>query len=146
MGRQHLSKWHPISSQGHHIICIPKCTNMICLGEIVPKYHSVGQLVQTKDGECKSLLVDLEGDITFSFVRKKHTISSPNLHTTWEQFCFVFRVQAVVAVIGYDASASTWIPYSLLAPITAIIAHCSETFYQYVQFQPQNLKWGYLHD
>ena len=65
----------------------------------MPKYHWLGQLVQTKEGECESLLFDLEGDITFSFIRNKHTVSSPNLHTAWEQFCFVFRVQAVVAVI-----------------------------------------------
>ena len=65
---------------------------------------------QTKEGEFESLLVDLEGDITISSVRDKCTISSPNLYTTWEHFHFVFRVQAVVAVIGYDASASTRIP------------------------------------
>ena len=74
------------------------------------KYHLLGQLVQTKEGECESLLVDLEGDITFSAIRDKCTISSPNLHTAWEQFCFEFRVQAVVEVIGYDTSASTRIP------------------------------------
>ena len=43
-------------------------------------------------------------------IRNKCTISSPNFHTAWEQFCFVFRVQSVVAVIEYDASASTRIP------------------------------------
>ena len=74
------------------------------------KYHLLGQLVQTKKRECEPLLVDFEGDITFSLIRDKCTIVSPNLHTAWEQFCFVFRVQAVVPVIGYDASASTRIP------------------------------------
>ena len=74
------------------------------------KDHLWGQLVQTKEGECESLLVDLEGDITFSSIKNKCTISSPNLHTAWEQFCFVFRVQAVLAVIGCDASASTRVP------------------------------------
>ena len=110
MGGQCLTKWHPISSQGLHIICILKSANAICLREIMAKDHLLGQLVQTKEGECESLLVDLEGDITISSVRDKFTISSPNLHTTWEHFHFVFRVQAVVAVIGYDASASTRIP------------------------------------
>ena len=43
-------------------------------------------------------------------IRNKCTTSSPNFHTAWEQFCFVFRVKAVVEVIGYDASASTRIP------------------------------------
>ena len=123
MGRQRLSKWHPISSQRHHIICIPKHANVICLREIMAKVHLLGQLVQTKEGECESLLVDLEGDITFSSVTDKCTISSPNLYTAWEQFCFAFRVQAVVAIIGYDTYASTRIPWSLLAPITVIIAH-----------------------
>ena len=54
----------------------------------------------TKKRECEPLLVDSEGDITFSPIRDKHTIGSPNFHTAWEQFCFVFRVQVVVAVIG----------------------------------------------
>ena len=63
-----------------------------------------------KERECESLLVDFEGDITFSSITDKHTISSPNLYTTWDQFCFELRVQAVVAVTGYDASAYTGIP------------------------------------
>ena len=63
------------------------------------KYHLLGQLVCTKEGECESLLVDLESDIIVSFDMNKCTISSPNLHTAVEQFCLVFWVQAVVAVI-----------------------------------------------
>ena len=45
------------------------------------KYHLLGQLVQTKEGECEPLLVDFESDITFSPIRDKCTISSPNFHT-----------------------------------------------------------------
>ena len=63
------------------------------------KYHLLGQSVTTKEGECESLLVDIESDITFSFVRNKHTISSPNHHTAGEQFNLVFWVQAVVAFL-----------------------------------------------
>ena len=103
-------KWHFISSKGHHIICIPQHANVKCLREIMAKYHLLEQLVQTKERECESLLVDFEDDITFSPIRDKHTISSPNFYTAWEQFCFVFRVQAIKAVIGYDASASMGIP------------------------------------
>ena len=74
------------------------------------KYHLLGQLIQTKERECESLFVEFEGDITFSSVRNKCTISSPNFYTAGKQFHLVFRVQAVVAVIGTDASASTRIP------------------------------------
>ena len=74
------------------------------------KYHLLGQLIQTKERECGSLLIDVEGDITLSLVRNKCTISSPNFHTALEQFSLIFRVQAVIAVIGYDASTSTRIP------------------------------------
>ena len=70
----------------------------------------LGQLVQTKERECEPLTVYFEGDITFSFIGNKHSISGPNFHTALEQSCFVFRVQAILAVIGYDAPASTRIP------------------------------------
>ena len=110
IGRHCLSKSHSISSKGHHIIYIPYHANAICLGEIMAMYHLLGQLLWTKKTECKPLLVHFEGDITFSLIRDKCTIGCPNFYTAWEQFCSVFRVQAVVVVIWYDASASTRIP------------------------------------
>ena len=74
------------------------------------KYHLLQQLVQTKERECEPLIVYLEGYVTFSFVGNKSSISGPNSHIAWKQFCFIFRVSAVVAVIRYDASAHTRIP------------------------------------
>ena len=67
------------------------------------KYHLLGQWFQTKERECEPLIVYLEGYVTFSFVGNKSSISSPNSHTAWKQFCIIFRVQTVVAVIRYDA-------------------------------------------
>ena len=68
-------------------------------------YHLLGQLVQTKERECEPLIVYLEGYVTFSFVSNKSSIISLNSLPAWKLFHFIFRVQAVVAVIRYDTPA-----------------------------------------
>ena len=60
------------------------------------KYHLLGLLVQTKERECESLIVYFEDYVTFSFVGNKSSISGLNPKTAWEQFCFIFRMQAVL--------------------------------------------------
>ena len=70
-----------------------------------------GTIGLNKERECESLIDYLEGYvITFTFVGNKSPISSLNSHTAWEQFCFILRVQALLAAIRYHASTHTRIP------------------------------------
>ena len=93
-----LSKWLTIQSEEQSVIRHPIGANMVGLGKIQPKYHLLRQLIAAEKWECKLNSSYFKCDVTLSFVWNNSAICSFYGDMTRKKFCFVFRVDSVVAV------------------------------------------------
>ena len=105
-----FSKWLTIQSEEQSVIRHPIGANMVGLGKIQPKYHLLRQLIGAEKWECKLNSSYFKCHVTLSFVWNNSAICSFYCDMTRKKFCFVLRVDSVVAIKRDNTSASTRIP------------------------------------